>query len=112
MDSILNSIKKVLGIGETYNHFDPDLIIHINSVFFTLNQLGVGPEEPFSITGSEETWDEFTTDKINAVKTYVELRVKLYFDPPTNSSLLNAMKDDVRELEWRLNVAVDPKENV
>lgn len=110
VDSILTSIKKLLGITEEYTQFDPDLIIHINSIFFTLNQLGVGPEEPFSITGATEEWTDFTTDKLNAVRTYVGLRARLYFDPPTNSSLLNSMKDDVRELEWRLNVEVDPEE--
>lgn len=112
VDSILTSIKKLLGITEEYTHFDPDLIMHINSIFFTLNQLGVGPEKPFTIRDSSATWDDFQSENIEAVRTYIGLRARLYFDPPTNSSLLNAMKEDVRELEFRLNVAVDPKEDV
>lgn len=106
MDSILTSIKKLLGIVEEYTHFDDDLIMHINSVFSTLSQIGVGPVEGFAISNSYTTWDAFTTDKfiLGAVKPYVYLKVKLVFDPPTNSSVLSSMERQISELEWRLNL--------
>lgn len=109
MDSILETLKKVIGPSASYDEFDTDLIIYANSVFFTLNQLGVGPEEPFKIEDDSATWDNFSTDsEIEAVKAYLILKVKLYFDPPSNSSLQSAMTEQTRELEFRLNVAVDP----
>lgn len=108
MDSILNSVKKMLGITDEYTHFDQDLIMHINSVFVILNQLGVGPKSVYSITDATNTWDEFITeDKINMVKSYVYLKVRLLFDPPTGS-VQEAIKSQIAEFEWRLNVAVDP----
>ena len=110
MDSILTSIKKLLGITEEYEHFDPDIIMHINSAFMILNQLGVGPEEGFSIRDKSSTWDEFIHEGSNleAVKTYVHLKVKLMFDPPLSSTVIEAIKSQINELEWRLNVSVDP----
>lgn len=110
MDSILTSIKKLLGITEEYEHFDMDLIIHINSVFMVLNQLGVGPEEGFSITGKDETWDQFLTNptQIDLAKSYVYLKTKLLFDPPLSSAVIEAINRQIAEFEWRLNVAVDP----
>ena len=110
MDSILTSIKKLLGITEEYEHFDPDIIMHINSAFMILNQLGVGPEEGFSIRDKSSTWDEFIPEGSNleAVKTYVHLKVKLMFDPPLSSTVIEAIKSQINELEWRLNVSVDP----
>lgn len=104
--SILNSIKKVLGIDESYTAFDADIIMHINSVFSTLNQLGVGPAEGFMIENGEATWDTFigVDPRLNAVKSYVYLRVRLLFDPPTTSYMIEAQQQQVRELEWRLNV--------
>lgn len=109
MESILTSIKKLLGITEDYEHFDPDIIMHINSVFMILTQLGVGPEDGFAINNKETTWSEFTNDdkKIEAVKTYVYMKVKLLFDPPTSSSVVEAMNRSISEFEWRLNIAVD-----
>lgn len=109
MDSILTSIKKLLGITEEYEHFDQDLIMHINSVFMILNQLGVGPKEGFSIIGKSETWDEFTEDdlSIESVKSYIYLKVKLLFDPPTSSAVIDSINRMISELEWRLNVSVD-----
>lgn len=108
-ESILNSIKKLLGITAEYEHFDPDITMHINSVFVILNQLGVGPDTPFSITGDSETWDQFIDEaKLNMVKSYMYLKVRLLFDPPTGS-VQDAIKNQIAELEWRLNVAVDPK---
>lgn len=106
MESILTSIKKLLGITEEYAHFDNDIIMHINSVFMTLNQLGIGPEEGFSITSDEATWTDFlgNTKNLEAVKTYVYLKVRMIFDPPASSYVLDAMKNQATELEWRLNI--------
>lgn len=109
-ESILTSIKKMLGITEEYTHFDTDIIIHINSVFMILNQMGVGPSSGFIITDNAATWDEILNGSTNSeanlesVKTYVYLKVKLIFDPPLSSSVAEAMKQMISELEWRLNV--------
>lgn len=104
--SILNSVKKVLGLDVEYKAFDPDITMFINGVFDTLRQLGIGPDEGFAIEGSEETWDDYFagSQRINAVKTYVYLRVRLLFDPPATSFAITAMEKQVLELEWRLNV--------
>lgn len=114
MNSILTSIKKLLGITSEYTHFDADIIMHINSVFSILRQLGVGPVNGFSITDSSATWDQFlgnATD-IEMVKTYMYLKVKMMFDPPLGSVAADAIKAQISELEWRLNVEVDPGEVV
>ena len=109
MESILESIRKLIGPSAQYDIFDNDLIMHINSAFFTLHQLGL-TEEPFVISGPDETWDEFHADTdLEAVKTYVYLKTRMYFDPPTNSALISAINEQIKELEWRLNVAVDPE---
>lgn len=110
MDSILTSIKKMLGITEEYEHFDQDIIMHINTVFMILNQLGVGPSECFSIHDKNAIWSDFVSDmnKIEAVKSYMYLKVKLLFDPPLSSSVVESIKNQINELEWRLNIAVDP----
>ena len=110
MDSILTSIKKLLGISEDYTHFDTD----INSVFMVLRQLGVGPKEGFKITGSTETWDQFIGDSnlLELVKSYTYLKVKLLFDPPLGSAVIEAVNRQISEFEWRLNVAVDPGEEL
>ena len=109
VDSILTSIKKLLGPEEIYEHFDADIIMHINSAFSTLTQLGVGPEEGFVITDKTAIWTDFIQDnkRLEFVKTYIYLKVKLVFDPPLSSSVLDAMNRQINELEWRLNVAVD-----
>lgn len=106
MDSILNSIKKLLGISSDETHFDPDIIMHINSVFSILCQLGVGPSTSFSIQDENANWDDFTEEyaNYNDVKTYMYLKVKLLFDPPLNSSVLSAMERQISELEFRLSV--------
>lgn len=110
MDSILNTVKETIGPSSDYSIFDDELIMHINSVFFTLNQLGVGPKEPFTISDSSSTWDEFVDEgQLEAVKTYVCQKVRLIFDPPTNSALLSAIKEMISEYEWRLNVEADEK---
>lgn len=109
MDSILTSIKKLLGIAEEYTQFDDDIIMHINTVFLNLTQLGVGPEEGFLIEDDTADWEDFIDDnaQLQAVKTYVYLKVKLLFDPPLSSSVIEAMNRQIAELEWRLNVVVD-----
>lgn len=109
-DSILTSIKKLLGIGEYDNNFDTDVIMHINSILAVLQQLGIGPRTGFSITGDTETWSDFMEpddERLNYVKTYVYLRVRLLFDPPTNSFATDAITKQYQELEWRMEVARD-----
>ena len=104
-ESVLTSIKKLLGITEDYEIFDQDLIIHINSIFTILNQMGVGPKNTFRITGKNEVWSEFIKDKdIESVKSFVYLRVKLLFDPPASSSAIESINKMISELEWRLYI--------
>lgn len=110
MDSILASVRKLIGgIANDKSPFDDDLIIHINSVFTIVNQLGVGPKEPFAIVDDSETWLDFFGDTkiINLVKSYVYLKTKLIFDPPTTGVLHEAMERQIQEFEWRLAVAGD-----
>lgn len=110
MDSILQSIKKLLGIAADYNQFDTDIIIHINSVFSILKQLGVGPENGFSITGEYDVWSDFIpkeNTQLQDVITYVYLKVKLIFDPPLSASVIDSIKQTIGELEWRLNVEAE-----
>lgn len=106
MESILTSVKKILGIAENYEHFDQDLIIHINSVFTILFQMGVGPErnKSFFITDKTDKWSDFlqSEENINLVKTYVGLKVKTIFDPPSSSALIESINRHLGELEWRL----------
>ena len=108
-ESILTSIKKLLGIPEDYEHFDQDIIIHINSVFMILNQLGVGPTEEFTITDKAAVWSDFISDnkKIESVKTYVYMKVRLLFDPPLSSAVMDCINKVISEMEWRLNVAAE-----
>lgn len=110
-ESIFNSIKSLLGPDASYDVFDQDILIHINTAIAVLTQLGVGPEGGFIVTGSTETWGDFlgSNDKtLNMARTYVYMKVKIAFDPPINSSVLNAYQEACKEYEWRLNVAVDP----
>ena len=110
MESILTSVKKLLGIAEECTDFDPDIVMYLNSVFLILNQMGVGPKEGFAITGAEETWDRFLDDpvKVTAVKAYAAVKVRLLgFDPPQSSTTMDALKNTVSEMEWRLNVEHD-----
>lgn len=104
--SILKGTKKSLGLDENYDAFDHDVITHVNAAFFTLNQLGLGPEEGFMIEDDSEEWDEFTNGRINlnAVQTYVYLRVRLLFDPPGTAHHIQAIKDQIVELEHRLKM--------
>jgi len=105
--SILNSTKKVLGIAEDYTVFDVDVIMHINSALSTLTQLGVGPAEGFTVEDAGDEWEDFVDPddhQYNAVKSYVYLKVRMIFDPPSTSYLIAAQQKQIEELEWRLNV--------
>ena len=108
-ESILVSIKKLLGITEDYDYFDQDIIMHINAAFMVLTQLGIGPSEGFIITDDTDTWSDFIDDLTNlgSIQSYVYMKVKLMFDPPQNSFTVDSMQKLVNELEWRLNVAAD-----
>lgn len=112
MESILTSIKKLLGVREDYAHFDPDIIFHINSALMTLNQLGVGPKEGFFITTDEQLWEDYLGEskQLEGVKSYIYLRVKILFDPPASSTILEAMNKQITEFEWRLNVQAESTE--
>ena len=105
-DSILKSVKKVLGVEATYTAFDLDILIHINSVFSTLHQLGIGPEDGFAIEDDTAMWTSFLADdpRLNSVKTYVYLKVRMFFDPPQTSYLVDALDRQAKEFEWRLSV--------
>ena len=106
--SILNTIKKLMMIEADDDSFDVELIIHINSVFFALYQLGVGPDTPFSIEDEDAQWSDFMNRQdIEAVKSYMYLRVRLLFDPPSTATMYDAIDKQTKELEWRLNSAVD-----
>lgn len=112
MDNILDSIKKLLGINPEYHAFDQDIIMHINTVFVILNQLNIGPSEGFFIEdGSEEWADYITASNENAVRTYVYLKVRLMFDPPTSSVLMDSINNTLAELEWRLCLEGENKTN-
>lgn len=108
-DSILVSIKKMLGLGESFDCYDLDIIIDINAAFATLTHLGVGPKEGFKITGDLEEWSSFVTDvtQLEFVKTYIYLKTRTLFDPPSSSFVLDAMNKQISELEWRLNSLAD-----
>ena len=109
MESILTSIKKLLGIHEDDDAFDTDIIIHINSVLMILTDIGVGPTEGFAIEDDGATWEDFLGSGINheAAKTYVYLKVRSVFDPPASSAALEAMNNQIKEYEWRLNVRAE-----
>ena len=105
MDSILLTIKKGIGIDPSYEAFDPDIIMHINSVLFILTQEGIGPKAGFNITGQTETWEDFlgeSNTKLSAVQSYVTLKTRLLFDPPQSGTLNEQITKLISELEWRL----------
>lgn len=111
-ESILNSVKKHSGIEADYEHFDQEIISFINATLMTLSQIGIGPEDGFAIADESETWgdylgDEKTIQQLIAVKTYIGLKVRLAFDPPTSSYVLDALKRQADEYEWRLNVQAE-----
>ena len=107
MNSILDSIKKMLGMDADYTAFDTDIIIMINSALMSLVQIGIGPPDGYSIHSSAESWTDFLGDAtdLEGAKNYVYLKTRLLFDPPSSSAAENAMKDEIKELEWRLNIA-------
>ena len=104
--SILDSTKKMLGLAADYTAFDLDVITHINSVFSVLTQLGIGPERGFSIEDSSTTWDEYLggNKRLHTIKSYVYLRVRVLFDPPSAGYVLTAVENQIKELEWRINM--------
>jgi len=114
MESILTSIKKLLGIAEEYTHFDADLIMHINSVFSILTQIGVGPAEGFSIKDESSVWSDFVPEKSKweLIKSYTYMKVKLLFDPPLNSAVIESINRIIAELEWRIQVAADSEKTI
>ena len=111
-DSILQTLRAMLGpsVSDAYTAFDTELIAHINTVLMILYQVGIG-QKGFRITGETETWGDFlgTATNLEAVKSFVYLRVKMLFDPPSSSFVLESMKTSAEELLWRLNVEVDPE---
>lgn len=110
-ESILLSIKKLLGIDSNYPAFDQDIILHINSVISVLSQIGVGIlGRPLIITGEEEKWTDLIgyADDLELIKTYIYMRVRMMFDPPTSSAVMDSLKSTITELEWRISVQVDP----
>ena len=111
MDSVLASIKKLLGIAEEDTDFDTDIVIHINSVLMILNQLGIGPSDGFWIKDNSSVWKDFVGDdkSIEAVNSYVYLKVRLLFDPPLSSAVTDAINKNISELEWRLKVIAENK---
>ena len=108
-DSILYYVKDAAGVNIGDDAFDGELILHINTAFMTLRQLGVGPETPFTIEDDGATWDEFSVDAsiLPMVKSYIALKVRILFDPPASSVFMNALQDSIREYEWRLNIEAD-----
>ena len=110
-ESILTTIKKMIGFDPEYDVFDTDLITLINGCFSTLYQLSVGPtDQAYKITSAANTWDEFYVgnENIESVKTYIFIKAKLMFDPPQNSFIVTAYDNQAKELEWRLNAECDP----
>lgn len=109
-ESILYTIKKMLGLDPDYSAFDVDIIIHINSVIMILRQLGVGPQDGYAISGPDEKWSDFlgSSALLEPVKSYIYLKVRSVFDPPSNSYVQDAIQKQIAEYEWRLNVEVDP----
>lgn len=108
-ESILNSTKKLLGIFSSVDAFDTELILHINSVLSALVQMGIGPSEGYAITDAENTWSQFLGNdkRLESVKTYVFMRVRLLFDPPSNSSVIQAYENQIKEFEWRNYIVKD-----
>ena len=111
-DSILTSTKKLIGLGPDYDAFNLDLVTHINSVLMIMHQLGVGPKEEFTITGPDETWDDFWGGEkpINLARTYLALKTRIIFDPPTSGVLHEALERQIEEVEWRLVREVEERE--
>ena len=109
-ESILKTIKQLIGCPDDFEQFDLDLIVHINSAFATLTHLGVGPKEGYRITGADNVWSEFEDDvqKLSLIKDYVYIKTRLLFDPPTSGSLMDSLKEQLKEMEWRLYMLYYP----
>ena len=109
-ESILKTIKQLIGCPDDFEQFDLDLTIHINSAFAALIQLGVGPKEGYRITGPDNVWSEFEEDtqKSSLIKDYVYIKTRLLFDPPTSSALMDSLKEQLKEMEWRLYIMYYP----
>lgn len=110
-NSILDTTKKALGIDADNKEFDVDIIMHINSTFSILNQLGVGPTDGFAINDSSTLWSAYLQDNLllNSVKSLMYLQVLVWFDPPGTSFVLTSRQEQLKELQWRINVIVDTK---
>lgn len=111
-DSILATIKKMLGLDDGYTPFDTEILVHINAAFMTLCQMGIGPKEGYNVTDYDQTWSNFLVNQVmlGAVKTWVYLQVKMMFDPPTNSFVMDAYKTQADQILWRLNVQAETVE--
>jgi len=109
VDSILDTIKKLLGIDASDTSFDTDIIVSINSAIFGLSQMGIGPNNTFMITSKDQTWSDYigSSIKLEGVKSYLYLKTKMVFDPPTNSTVVEAFNKSLQELEWRMMLAVE-----
>lgn len=112
-ESILATIKKLLGLEADYTPFDQDIIVLINGSFMTLHQLGIGPSDGFSIRDYSSKWSDFVTNQVNlhGVQEYVYMKVRMVFDPPGNSFVMEALKQQCQELEWRMNVQAESVED-
>lgn len=113
LNSILDSTKRLLGLDPYSDEFNTDILVHINAAIFTLNQLGIGPAFPFTVTGRKETFSDYLGDDetlIQQVRLYIFYKVRLGFDPPSIGSVLECLKEMIREAEWRLNAQVDPED--
>ena len=105
MESILTSSKRFAGLGEDYEHFDPEIIMYINSSLLNLKQIGIGPSEGFVISDESDMWEDFIPDNgviREAAKEFVGTKVRLKFDPPLNASVLESLRNNIKEAEWRL----------
>ena len=109
MNSILTSVKQMIGIAREYENFDANLIMHINAAFSTLHQLGVGPEKGYRISGPDNVWIEFLPEGplLDMVKDYVAQKVRMLFDAPSGSTVFNALNDSIKEFEWRIHLAAE-----
>lgn len=113
-ESILDSIKKLIGIEDTETYFDSDIVTGVNSAFSSLNQIGIGPDDGFSISDNTKVWNNYLTDvrTLELVKSYVHLKTKLLFDPPSSSSIVEIINKEISEFEWRLNIIKTTKQEV
>jgi len=112
VNSILLSVKKVLGLGGDNADFDTDVLIHLNSVLSIVQQLGVGPEDGYYVTSEDQTWEDYLGEgnpHINMIKSYICAKVRLLFDPPVSSAVMESLNRTCTEFEWRANVAAENK---